>query len=88
MHLATAVRTLREAHGWTQSELARHAGVTASTIHLIEAGHRGASVGVLRSLASALAVEAGSLIGGHGQRVVCTCPTCAGRGVVERVIPA
>ncbi len=36
--LATRLKTVREAKGWSQSELARRAGVTAQSIQIIEAG--------------------------------------------------
>ena len=34
------IRAARQAHGWTQNELAERAGVSARTIHAVEKGTR------------------------------------------------
>lgn len=83
--LSATVVALRTAHGWTQSDLARQAGVTSSTINLIEAGHRGASPETLRRLAAALCVTPNDLIGCVQTAVIVQCPHCCGRGVVRQV---
>jgi transcriptional regulator with XRE-family HTH domain len=57
------VRELREALGWTQSELGRRAGVRQATISAIENEQtKGVDFDVLERLANALGVDPGFLI--------------------------
>lgn len=57
------VRELREARGWSQSELADRAGVRRATVSDIETEKtRGVDFDVLERLASALGVDAGYLV--------------------------
>jgi ribosome-binding protein aMBF1 (putative translation factor) len=52
--LGAAVRHLREKHGWTQTELARAAGMTQSAVARFEAGGTVPTLPVLDRLAHAL----------------------------------
>ncbi len=52
--LGGTVRRLREARGWSQTELARAAAMTQSTVARFEAGGTIPSLPVLERLASAL----------------------------------
>ncbi|WP_420992206.1 helix-turn-helix domain-containing protein [Cupriavidus sp. 30B13] len=54
--LGTAVRQLREAHAWSQEELAEHAGLNRSYIGEIERGSAVASIVTVEKLAAALGV--------------------------------
>lgn len=56
------IRHLRIERGWSQSELARRAGVTNQAICSAEAGHNGYTVYTLQRLAAALDLR------------VCLCP--------------
>jgi HTH-type transcriptional regulator/antitoxin HipB len=57
------LRELREARGWSQSELARASGVGQSAISRLEAGERSSiSFADLERLADALDVDAAVLI--------------------------
>jgi transcriptional regulator with XRE-family HTH domain len=55
------VRELREARGWTQVQLGVYAGISPSTVNLIEHGHRNPNTTTLQKLATALGVEPGDL---------------------------
>jgi len=55
--LGRSVRELREQHGWSQSELAREAGMTQSAVARFEAGGTVPTLPVLERLARALGVE-------------------------------
>jgi transcriptional regulator with XRE-family HTH domain len=55
--LGGSVRQLREQHGWSQTELARQAGMTQSAIARFEAGGTVPTLPVLERLARALGVE-------------------------------
>ena len=57
------IKALRERKGWSQSELARRAGVTSQYIVQLESGARkNPSLDVLRKLADALDVKVESLL--------------------------
>jgi len=49
------IRAARQAHGWTQSELAVKAGISARTIHAVEKG-RACRQATKRRILSALSV--------------------------------
>ncbi len=57
------IRELRRARGWTQTELARRAGIRQATVSRLE-GNAVSSVnlGVLEKLAAALEVDPGYLL--------------------------
>jgi transcriptional regulator with XRE-family HTH domain len=56
------IRELREARGWTQTELADRVGVRQATISAIENAHTtGIDFNVLERLADAFGVEPGAL---------------------------
>ncbi|NUO55688.1 MAG: helix-turn-helix transcriptional regulator [Hamadaea sp.] len=55
--LGKAVRERREQHGWSQSELARAAGMTQSAVARFEAGGTVPTLVVLERLARALDAE-------------------------------
>jgi putative transcriptional regulator len=62
--LRIRTRTLREAKGWTQGELAERAGVTRATVNRLEKGRpKSIDLDVLEKLAAALEVAPGFLIG-------------------------
>lgn len=54
--LGQRVRQLREAHGWTQEELAHRAGMTAVYLSGIERGVQNPSFRKLRGLADAFGI--------------------------------
>lgn len=58
------LRDLRQREALTQEELPRKAGVTASTISLIESGFQEARASTVRKLADALGVKPVELMGG------------------------
>lgn len=61
--LTLRIRELREALGWTQSELGRRASVRQATISAIENEQtKGVDFEVLERLAAALGVDPGLLI--------------------------
>ncbi|TMR21051.1 helix-turn-helix transcriptional regulator [Actinomadura geliboluensis] len=55
--LGRSVRALREERGWSQSELARGAGMTQSAVARFEAGGTVPTLAVLERLARALGAE-------------------------------
>ncbi|MET7902050.1 helix-turn-helix transcriptional regulator [Streptomyces sp. NPDC005355] len=55
------LRGLRQAHGWSQSELARRSGIVRPAISSYEAGKREPSDRVLAVLAQALDFDADDL---------------------------
>jgi ribosome-binding protein aMBF1 (putative translation factor) len=55
--LGRSVRALREEWGWSQTQLARAAGMTQSAVARFEAGGTVPTLPVLRRLADALGVE-------------------------------
>jgi transcriptional regulator with XRE-family HTH domain len=57
------IRTLREAHGWTQAQLAARVQMTPSYISILERGHvKRPSAGALRRLATALDISLTDLL--------------------------
>lgn len=66
--ISIRIQELREARGWSQSELARRTGIRQASISAIENGQTsGIDFAVLEGLADALGVDAGFLIV-HAQR--------------------
>ncbi|MEH6503330.1 MAG: helix-turn-helix transcriptional regulator [Cycloclasticus sp.] len=61
--IASKIKELRGSVGWSQSELARQAGVTSAAISQLEKGDRIPSLVVSRKLASALNVSVNELTG-------------------------
>lgn len=62
--LADKLKTLREANGWSQAELASRAGVSQSSIHYIESGTRkNPGIACLQKLADVLNISLLELIG-------------------------
>lgn len=59
--LGAAVRQLREKRGDTQEALASKAGITLSTLSVIERGRANPTWGTVRSIAAALDVSIGEL---------------------------
>lgn len=55
--LATRLRALRAARGWSRAELARRSGVSATAIGRIERGERRPINGTVQALANALDVR-------------------------------
>ncbi|WP_354682949.1 helix-turn-helix transcriptional regulator [Cupriavidus necator] len=65
--LGSAVRELREAHGWSQEALAEHASLNRSYVGEIERGSVIASIVTVEKLALALGVPIAWLLGAsHG----------------------
>ena len=60
--VATNVRRLRNARGWTQEDLAHCVGLSARYVGQIERAQASMSVTVLGRLANALKVDAGELV--------------------------
>ncbi len=63
--LAEGLRRVRAARGLTQAEMGSLAGVSASAISQVEAGHRGLSLDTLLSLGQALNVSIDDMLGYH-----------------------
>jgi transcriptional regulator with XRE-family HTH domain len=60
--IATNVRRLRHAKGWTQEELADRVGLSARYLGQVERGQPSMSVTVLGRLADTLAIPASELV--------------------------
>ncbi|WP_336625539.1 MULTISPECIES: helix-turn-helix domain-containing protein [unclassified Microbacterium] len=56
------LRAARRAHGWTLDELARQAGISASTLSRLESGKRQASLELLVPLTRALGIRIDDLL--------------------------
>ncbi|MDF3889034.1 helix-turn-helix domain-containing protein [Cupriavidus basilensis] len=67
--LGATVRQLREAHAWSQEELAEHAGLNRSYIGEIERGSAIASIVTVEKLAAALGVPISWLLKTGGAHV-------------------
>ncbi|MEX3957499.1 helix-turn-helix protein [Trinickia symbiotica] len=61
-NFGAAVRALREAHGWSQEELAEHAGLNRSYVGEIERGMAIASIVTVDKLARAFGVSMATLL--------------------------
>ncbi|SAK99402.1 DNA-binding protein [Caballeronia pedi] len=61
-HFGATVRELRESHGWTQEQLAEHAGLNRSYVGEIERGSCIASIVTVDKLAHALRVPMARLL--------------------------
>ena len=61
------MREARTKKGWSQAELARHAGITPAAVNQFENGPRKPSLPILQSLASALEVSMDYLAGNTEQ---------------------
>jgi transcriptional regulator with XRE-family HTH domain len=61
--VADKIKEEREKAGWTQTELAKRAGITPSALSQIESGERYPSTLVLSKLARALSVSMDYLVG-------------------------
>jgi transcriptional regulator with XRE-family HTH domain len=60
------LRTLREARGWTQAQLAERAGLTREYVGRLEGGRQDPRLSVVRRLAKALGVTVNDLLGTTG----------------------
>jgi transcriptional regulator with XRE-family HTH domain len=60
--MARTVRTLRQARGLTQAQLADKSGVTREYIARLEAGRYDPSLSVIEKVAKALKVKVGKLL--------------------------
>lgn len=60
--LGQAVRVERELLGWSQDELGRRAGLSRSSIFLLEKGSSGTRLGTVRRVAQALGVPLAYLV--------------------------
>ncbi len=66
-NLGERLRLRREAHGWSQDELARRAGLAQAQVSMLEAGKRAnPSAAVLAALADALGCSMEDLLRGAG----------------------
>lgn len=63
MVVGVKIKAERDKAGWTQTELAKHAGITPSALSQIESGDRYPSTVVLTKLSNALSVSIDYLIG-------------------------
>ena len=66
-HIANKIKELREECDWSQSRLAKEAGITASAISMIESGQRAPSLVVIRKISDALKVSVSELTGEASQ---------------------
>jgi transcriptional regulator with XRE-family HTH domain len=57
-----AVRRARQGHGWTQAELANHAGLSPNYVARLERGELGPSLFVANQLCEALGTDLDSLL--------------------------
>lgn len=62
-NFGAAVRALREAHAWSQEQLAEHAGLNRSYVGEIERGAAIASIVTVDKLARAFGVPIATLLG-------------------------
>lgn len=62
-YISNKIKELRGECNWSQSELAKQSGVTASAISMIESGQRIPSLVVIRKISDALKVSVSELTG-------------------------
>lgn len=67
--LGSKIKELRESRNWSQSYLAKRAGITKSAISTYEQGIRTPSADVLCSFAKAFGVSADYLLGIEGKHI-------------------
>ena len=60
------VRRARQAHGWTQAELAERSGFSANYVARLERGELGASLFVAHQLCDALGIDVSELLQSSG----------------------
>lgn len=60
--LGTAIRQLRESHGWSQEQLAEHASLNRSYVGELERGAAIASIVTVEKIARAFGVPIGRLL--------------------------
>ena len=65
--IPAAVKERRARKGWTQEQLAARAGLTASTIGRVEAGHHVPSLATLEAIAGAFGVSLSALLDGKDE---------------------
>jgi XRE family transcriptional regulator, regulator of sulfur utilization len=61
-HFGATVRSLREAHAWSQEQLAEHAGLNRSYVGEIERGSAIASIVTVEKIARAFKVPIATLL--------------------------
>lgn len=66
MDVGARIKSLREAAGLSQNELARRAGVSQSGLSYIESGEKSPSVDTLLRIADALGVTVSELLNAQG----------------------
>ncbi|MDE0011470.1 MAG: helix-turn-helix transcriptional regulator [Candidatus Poribacteria bacterium] len=69
-YISEKIKKLREECDWSQSDLAKKAGITASAISMIERGQRVPSLVVIRKISDALKVSVSELTGETTQEEV------------------
>ena len=66
-YIANKIKLLRGECEWSQSKLAKEAGITASAVSMIESGQRVPSLVVIRKISDALKVSVSELTGEASQ---------------------
>lgn len=79
------IRTQRKALGFTQAELAKRAGISASYLNLIEADKRAISGALLHRIAALLEVEADALTGRAERRIIDELEAVATEPVIQQL---
>lgn len=82
--LASALRSIRQEHGWTLADASRITGLSISSLSKIENGQRSLSYDKLVALADKLSVDVSRLFSDRGRRAA-QPPSFAGRRSVHRV---
>lgn len=83
---ANQIRTLREAHGWSQEHLATVAGLSPRTVQRMEAEGR-ASHESRMAIAAALSVEPGQLLETNMAPPMAASVSMQGPGHLAKLIP-